>query len=68
MRENGKTIEIMGNRADLDYDPKLKQFYAAVDQSDRSQVEQHFRQLEAKAKSRPAGRSPGRGRGDFELD
>jgi hypothetical protein len=58
----------MGNRADLDYDPKLKQFYATVDRGERSQVEQQFRQLEAKAKSRPVGRSPGRGRGDFELD
>jgi N12 class adenine-specific DNA methylase len=68
MRENGKTIEIMGNRADLDYDPKLKQFCATVDQSDRSRVEQHFRQLEAKANSRPVERSPGRGRGDFEYE
>ena len=41
---------------------------ASYDQADRRAVEQHFRQIEAKAQSRSAEQSPGRGRGDFEHE
>jgi fido (protein-threonine AMPylation protein) len=68
MREEEKTIEVMGGRVNLDYDGERKQFYATVDRADRSAVVQRFRQIEAKAQSRPAERFPGRGRGDFEHE
>jgi len=43
----------MGGRVNLDYDGERKQFYATVDQADRSAVVQRFRQIEAKARFAP---------------
>lgn len=65
MKNEGKPVEIMEARADLDYDQKGF-YYATVDQADQSAVEQHVRDLEANAKSQPQKPSPERG--DFEHE
>ena len=62
----GNTVEIMDNRADLDYEPKLGNFYATVDQADRVSIVEHFRGLEANAKAQSQQPSPVRE--DFEHE